>query len=159
MAFMCFATVASVVGLIHGEGLQLVLGLAVFPITAVLAWKFSVGSWLRLTTTEVIVRNPFEIVRIPLGEVVDVTAGYGGVAIMRADRTRVGAWAVQKTNLASWFHWHTRADDVVEAILAAARQAGAEIRVRPVAQRSIGQELRSELRRYPKNFHARHGGP
>ncbi len=158
VAFMCCMTVVTANALVHGEGLELVLGLAVFPIMAVLAWKSSVGSWLRLTSTEVIVCNPLEVVRIPLQGVVDVSAGYGGVTITRADRTRVGAWAVQKTNLASWFHWRTRADDVVEAILAAAREAGAQIRVKPVAQQPIRKELRSELRRYPKDFHARHGG-
>lgn len=155
--FMCFATAESLIGLANGDGLDLLPGLAIFPIAGVLAWRMAVSSWLRLTSTEVIVRNPVGVVRIPLREITVVIAGYGGITIMRADRTRVGAWAVQKTNLASWLHWHTRADDVAETILTAAREAGAQLRVRPAAQQSVRKELRAELRRYPKNFHARHG--
>lgn len=120
VAFMCFGTVAVVIGLARGEGIELLPGLAVFPTVGVLGWKLSMGSWLRLTATEVIVCNPFEFVRIPLQDVVGVSAGSAGLAIILANGSLVRAWAVQQTNLASWFHWHTRADDVGDAILAAA---------------------------------------
>jgi hypothetical protein len=94
VVFMCFLTVVTMIGLARGEGLDAVLGLAVFG-----------------------------VVRIPLEAVVDVSAGYYGLTITLASGTRVSAWAVQKSNLASWFNRHTRADDVAEAILAAAREA------------------------------------
>ena len=70
---MCFMTVVTAIGLIRGEGPELALGLAVFPAIVVLGWKLSVGSWRQLTTTEIIVRNPFEVVRIPLREVTEVS--------------------------------------------------------------------------------------
>ena len=127
VAFMCYMTVVTVIALVRGEGLELALGLAVFPAMAVLGWRLSFGSWLRLASTEVVVRNPFEVVRVPLQEVVDVGAGYKGLVITLANRTVVTAWAVQKARLASWLHWHTRADDVAEAILAAVREAATQI--------------------------------
>ena len=44
--------------------------------------------------------------------------------ITLANRTGTTAWAVQKSNLSSWLHMHTRADDIAETILAAACEAG-----------------------------------
>lgn len=69
------------------------------------------------------VRNPFEVVRIPLQEVTGVSPDYKGLVITLANRTGTTAWAVQKSNLASWLHMHARADDVAETILAATREA------------------------------------
>jgi len=53
---------------------------------AVLGWKRSVGSWLQLTSAEIVVRNPFEVVRIPLQEVTDVCPAYKGLVITLANR-------------------------------------------------------------------------
>jgi hypothetical protein len=120
--------------------LVLLVGMFLFPVCGLLSWQLSIGSSLTLTSTEVIVRNPFGVSRTLLREIADVNAGYGGVAIWRVDRTGVSAWAVQKTVIATWFRWHTRADDIVEAIRAAARASGAppppQQLVRPVPARS-----------------------
>jgi hypothetical protein len=158
-AGMCFATIASAIALARGKGggSDLVPGLVIFPAMALLAWRATMGSWLRLTSAEVIVRNPIRLTRIPLHEVADVNAGRGGVVIRRADQSVVVAWAVQKAPLAAWFRWHTRADDIVDAIQKAARAAGAPAPARPERPMPVREELRQELRRYPKSFHPRHG--
>jgi hypothetical protein len=151
------ATIGAVINVVQGD-LVLLVGLFLFPVCGLLSWQLSIGSSLTLTSTEVIVRNPFGVSRILLREIADVNAGYGGVAIWRVDRTGVSAWAVQKTVIATWFRLHTRADDIVEAIRAAARASGAppppQQLVRPVpARESLGQEFH----RYQRGFHPRHG--
>ena len=119
------ATIGAVINVVRGD-LVLLTGLVLFPVCGVLSWQLSIGSSLTLTPAEVIVRNPFGTSRIPLPDITDVKAGYGSLAIRRADRTTITAWAVQKANIATWLRRHTRADDVVEAIRTAARAMGSD---------------------------------
>ena len=63
----------------------------------------------------VTVRNPFSTKRVGYGEIMRCITGYYGITI----RTRSGAvvaWAVQKSNLTTWLHRRTRADEVARVI-------------------------------------------
>jgi hypothetical protein len=93
------------------------LGLAAVLVPLLIAVRPSVT----LTDTDVEVRNPLRTRRVPLGEIADAKTGYGGLRIETRDGRAVNAWAVQKSNLASWSGRHTRADDVADAIRKAAR--------------------------------------
>jgi hypothetical protein len=78
-----------------------------------------------LTSTEVVVRNPFNSRRVRLADVTHVEGGWGGLTIGTLAGVAVTAWAVQKSNYARWSGRRTRADDIADEIMAAARQAKA----------------------------------
>lgn len=85
------------------------------------------GPSITLTSSDLIVRNWFQRVTISLQDVLGVRAGYSGVTIDSARRGPVCASAVQKSNASAMLNRRTRADEVVDAIRAAAREAGARI--------------------------------
>jgi hypothetical protein len=103
--------------------------LTIRPVVALLGAAFAVLAWvvfawrpsITLTDTEVVVRNPFLFQRIALKDVARVGPGYGGLVITTRGGARTSAWAVQKSNLATWTGRRTRADEVAEAIIAAAK--------------------------------------
>jgi len=68
------------------------------------------------------VRNPLSTTRVASADILDCTPGYSGLAISTRSGTVV-AWAVQKSNLASWLHESTRADDVATFIKSRAMPA------------------------------------
>ena len=82
-------------------------------------WRFSLHPAVILTGTELIVRNPYGQRRVALTDVVDAAPGYGGLTVTTSTGEHVVAWAVQKSNLATWTARRTRADEVAEAIVAA----------------------------------------
>lgn len=91
----------------------------------VTAIRFAFHPAVILTDSEVMVRNPSGSKRIPLGDVVKVEPGYGGLTITTASGDLVVAWAVQKSNLAKWKNSHTRADEVTATIMSARRRGAA----------------------------------
>ncbi|WP_158244945.1 PH domain-containing protein [Verrucosispora sp. ts21] len=120
--------------------------LAVIPLAGILSWligsnvfvaglvvvggvftaiRFAFHPAVILTDNDVTVRNPSGSRRVPLDEVVMVEPGYGGLTITTASGDPVVAWAVQKSNLAKWKGWHTRADDVAATIMSASRSGAA----------------------------------
>jgi hypothetical protein len=88
-----------------------------------LVWLFAFRPALVLTGTEVLVRNPWGTRRVPLPDVARTAGGYFGLSIHRRSGGSVTAWAVQKSNGASWAGRQTRADEVAAAIRDAAGQA------------------------------------
>ncbi|GIH91784.1 hypothetical protein Psi01_24140 [Planobispora siamensis] len=76
----------------------------------------SVRPWIRLTDGAVIVRNPLSTHRILLTQIASISARDDGIAIETDSGRTVSAWAVQKSNLAMWLGWHTRADRVVDRL-------------------------------------------
>ena len=92
-----------------------------FLVGLMLWWLATIRPALTLSETEVIVRNPIRIIRVPLADVTDARPGRRGVTICVADDCKVAAWAVQKSGLARWTGRDTRADQVAEAIRAAVR--------------------------------------
>ncbi|WP_030921516.1 PH domain-containing protein [Streptosporangium amethystogenes] len=87
----------------------------------------SIRPLLRLTDDAVVVRNPYERTRrIPLVEIMDVSAGYSGIEITTTRGTTVVAEAVQKSNLAQWLGRQTRADMVTRKLGDAVAAAQAE---------------------------------
>jgi hypothetical protein len=103
------------------DGMDLALAYAlVFGGAAVLlSLLLAVRPAVTLSETDVEVRNPLRTRRVPLAEVADAKTGYGGLRIEIRDGRAVTAWAVQKSNLASWTGRRTRADDVADAIAGA----------------------------------------
>ena len=97
----------------------------------VTAFMLSAGLWIRsafslrvtLTATEVVVKNMFKSYRLPLAEISSVAGGYYGTVFTLRDGTRVTAWGVPKSNLARWTNTETRADQLAEAVITAARNA------------------------------------
>lgn len=85
-------------------------------------WRFSLYPAVILTETELIVRNPYGQRRVALPDVVDAAPGYGGLTVTTSTGEHVVAWAVQKSNLATWTGRRTRADEVAEAIVAVGRR-------------------------------------
>ncbi|MFI6458708.1 PH domain-containing protein [Streptosporangium amethystogenes] len=94
--------------------------IALIPLMTAAAVKcmlMSVRPLLRLTDDAVVVRNPYERTRqIPLVEIMDLSAGSSGIEITTTRGTTVVAWAVQKSNLAQWLGWQTRADMVTRKL-------------------------------------------
>ncbi|MGC5022645.1 PH domain-containing protein [Micromonospora sp. DT47] len=89
---------------------------------ALVSWfRFAFRPSVVLTDTEVIVRNPNGSQHVSLRDVAKVEPGYGGLTITTSTGERVVAWAVQKSNLATWTGRHTRADEVAASIIAASR--------------------------------------
>jgi hypothetical protein len=85
-----------------------------------IAWLFVFWPAVIVTGTEVIVRNPWGIQRVPLGDIVGTGGAYAGLSIQRRSGGTVAAWAVQKSNAAKWSGKTSRADEVATAIMAAA---------------------------------------
>ncbi|GLI02123.1 hypothetical protein Pa4123_74010 [Phytohabitans aurantiacus] len=86
-------------------------------------WRWAMWPAVELAGDRVVVRNPLGTREVPLREVSEVSTGYGGLAIVTRDRQRVVAWAVQKSNAATWMKREVRADRVAAAIRAAARKS------------------------------------
>ncbi|HEX6519721.1 MAG TPA: hypothetical protein VF070_06845 [Streptosporangiaceae bacterium] len=84
------------------------------------------GPSITLTSSD-LVRNWFQRVTISLQDILDVRAGYSGVTIKSTGRRPVCASAVQKSNASTWLNRRTRADEVVETIRAAAREASTRL--------------------------------
>ncbi|MEV4533118.1 PH domain-containing protein [Asanoa sp. NPDC049518] len=121
MAFGLWVMVRAVLaGSRGGYDLGIVYGFG-FGLAAVLVpLLFALRPAVTLTGTEVLVRNPLRTRRVPLAEITDAKTGYGGLRIETRDGRAVTAWAVQKSNVASWSGKHTRADDVADTIRAQA---------------------------------------
>jgi len=106
----------------HGGGRGLT-GAALLAAVAATLWWFTWHPSITLEADRVVVRNPFGTVTVPLAQIASTSPGYAGLVLRRWDGTAVTAWAVQKTNLATWLHRETRADRVAAQILRAAHTA------------------------------------
>lgn len=98
-----------------------VVGAVAAVLLAVLVWLFAFRPALAVTGTEVVVTNPWGTRRIPLADVAGAEGGYFGLAVRRRSGGSVTAWAVQKSNGATWSGRRTRADEAADAIRAAAQ--------------------------------------
>ncbi|GIF65354.1 hypothetical protein Ais01nite_33890 [Asanoa ishikariensis] len=121
MAFGLWVMVrAALAGARDGYDLGIWYGFG-FGLAAVLVpLLFALRPAVILTGTDVEVRNPLRTRRVPLAEITDAKTGYGGLRIETRDGRAITAWAVQKSNVASWSGRHTRADEVADAIRAQA---------------------------------------
>jgi hypothetical protein len=106
----------------HGGERGLVAAAMLAAVAAGLIW-FSWRPSLTLLDDRVVVRNPLGTVTVPLRRIVATGPGYTGLVLRLADGRVVTAWAVQKTNLATWLHRETRSDRVAAQILRAAHAA------------------------------------
>ncbi|WP_328472029.1 hypothetical protein OHA21_08795 [Actinoplanes sp. NBC_00393] len=116
------AVVAVFVFIAFADGDQ-VKGILVLVALGVVTWLAVVWPAVILTDTEVVVRNPWGVRRIPLSDVESAGAGYSGLTIRRHSGGSVTAWALQKSNAAKWTNRTTRADEAAAAIQAAADRA------------------------------------
>ncbi|MET0491621.1 MAG: PH domain-containing protein [Actinoplanes sp.] len=97
--------------------------LIVLAVGGALVWLSAFWPSVTLTETELIVRNPWGVTRVPLGDIADTGGAYAGLSIKRRSGGRVAIWAVQKSNAAKMAKRTTRADEVAATIKAAARRA------------------------------------
>lgn len=98
-------------------------GLVVLALGGALAWLFVYRPAVILTGTEVIIRNPWGTRRVPLGDVAGTGGAYAGLSVRRRSGGAVNAWAVQKSNAATWSGRTSRADEAAAAIMTAASHA------------------------------------
>jgi hypothetical protein len=91
----------------------------VFLASAVVLVRYAVRSKIELTATHLVVHNALKSYSISLGDIRMMSGGYNGIQIAVAGRRSICAAAVQKSNWNTWRGNHTRADDVVDAVLAA----------------------------------------
>ena len=87
---------------------------------AVAAWRLGVHPLIGITRAGVLVRNPVRSVLIPWSDISSCSPGYSGITIYRNGSRPVSAWAVQKSNAATWAGRSVRADQVVDCIEALA---------------------------------------
>jgi hypothetical protein len=112
-----FALVASV-GDLSGAGLA--FG-ALMIAGAALSLVVPFGAYIRIGHDGVSYRNFISTTTIVWTDLQACKAGYSGIALLRIDGTVSVGFAVQKSNLATWRHWRTRADEVVHSIERAKR--------------------------------------
>lgn len=89
---------------------------------AAIAWRWGLHPLVRITAEGVLVRNPFRARFMNWDAIARAEAGYSGVTIHDRDGGSMTAWAVQKSNTATWLKRRVRADELVDAIN---RSAGA----------------------------------
>lgn len=93
----------------------------------ILPWLLAFRPRVILGETTVSIVNPLRTISIPLDRVTRTPrAGYYGVTIVvreDGEDREVTAWALQKSNLASWFGREVRADLASQAIAAASEAA------------------------------------
>ena len=97
--------------------------LIVLVVGGALVWLGAFWPSVTLTETELIVRNPWGVTRVPLTDIADTGGAYAGLSVKRRSGGRVAIWAVQKSNAAKMTKRTTRADEVAATIKAAARRA------------------------------------
>lgn len=98
---------------------------AVSIFVALMSWRAGIHPSVVATEDGLVVHNPLGTTTIAWRDIVEVSAGFGGVTISRLSAPPTAAWAVQKTNLGAWSGARTRADAVAATIqeLAAERRA------------------------------------
>jgi hypothetical protein len=83
---------------------------------AVCAWSWAFVPYVDLTLTEVIVQNRIRKTSLPYTAIREIRPGYYGLRFITNDGRALTAWAVQKSNAATWMHRRTRADDLADVI-------------------------------------------
>lgn len=102
--------------------------LALLPLAAALIPLRIAGAKVVLTTDYVLVRNPFDVHRVPLDQITSVTnLPAGSVNITAADGSRIEVWAVHTPTLAWILGRRSRANELMEAVEDAALAHGALI--------------------------------
>lgn len=106
-------------GAMFAAGLSAILFLAL--------WFFTFRPCVRLLDGVVTVQHPFWRRSFEISRVGTVEAGYFGLLIRDVDGALLAlAWAVQKSNWATWTDERTRADEIAEVLMRAAREARGE---------------------------------
>ncbi|MCO5994905.1 hypothetical protein [Actinoallomurus rhizosphaericola] len=88
-------------------------------------WWLFFRPLIRLTPTELVLRNKYRTERVDLRTVQAVVPSSAGLVIMVDGRAAHTGWAVQKSTLAFLLHREGRADRIAEQIQQAARGVGA----------------------------------
>jgi hypothetical protein len=134
--FIGLAVLALVVGIAGPEPAALIC----VPFAMAFGIPLLLAARMRITVgPECLEYRNFGAVRtIRWGDIRGAAAGYYGITLTldgldeyRQPRTVI-AMAVQRSNLAQWFEWHTRADRLVALILDRAQQAGGDRGAHPV---------------------------
>lgn len=100
-----------------GSGVPVILWVATFGI-GVGVWRAAYIPYIKLGPRDVVIQNRIAHHSISYVDIMSVQAGYDGITVYRRDGTCNTAWAVQKSSFMRWRHKTTRADRVVDEILA-----------------------------------------
>lgn len=90
--------------------------MALFAPMPLFAWRGALHPVVRADDHELTIRNPLGTHRLAWADIEGATPGYSGVAVHRREGASVTAWAVQKSNLASWRNKRTRADEFCDYV-------------------------------------------
>lgn len=126
-AFALGSIAAIVGGIIDGRAGTFLTYLVLAVISAGMSAGSYVGSIrpsISINDEFLRVRNPLRGDVVPLREIERVVPSYSGLMVYSGPRSAVCAWAVQKSNLATWRHQQVRADRIADEIterVAAAR--------------------------------------
>lgn len=80
-------------------------------------WRWYLVPYVALTPECMIVRGVFARRSVEYDDITRVRPGLYGVKVETRETGPLLVWAVQKSKFAEWSHRHTRADDVVAAII------------------------------------------
>ena len=153
VAFPAIGVWAVTDGMPRSAGLLDVLGaLLLFGGGAVAFYLGGIRSRICAEAEGLLVVNGVGSHRIPWGDILSASPGYFGITLVRRDGTSVTAWAVQKSNLATWGGRRTRADDVAETILGLQAKAVAGGRDLPVPDPSGAVEPRTPVGEVVEEF-------
>jgi hypothetical protein len=93
---------------------------------AVAVWRYAFVPYVTLTADALVIQNPYRSRTIAYGEISRARASSYGILIRRRQGFGISAWAVQKSNYARTAGRHTRADDLVEAIMLRVQQSNSQ---------------------------------
>jgi hypothetical protein len=96
-------------------GAGLLLALLFLPTAAVMV-VVPFRAFLRVDEVGVSYRTLLATLTIPWADLRGCRPGYDGITLLRGDGSVANAFAVQKSYLATWLHWNTRADEVCAVI-------------------------------------------
>jgi hypothetical protein len=99
-----------------GLGAGAVMIWAALVLVAVLAWRLAFVPYISVSSSCIVVQNPFRRVTVRYAEIGQVQGGYYGLVLRLKNGGAITAWAVQKSNAARWLRKRTRADEIAEAI-------------------------------------------
>lgn len=118
-AFILVATAAGCVAIatfaVLTEPWRLIGTPAIAPV-GFIAWRAGFRARIVAGPAGIVVANVWRSHRVPWDQFASAQPTYQGILIERRDGSRIMASAVQKSNLATWFHWHVRADVVSDAL-------------------------------------------
>jgi purine-cytosine permease-like protein len=122
LVFIALALVMTAVGI---KPVGALLTWLVCLLVILFVWRCYLVPYVELGPDQLVVQGAFASRSVPLDTIRVVRPGVYGLRIETRTEGTIVAWAVQKSKFAEWFHRRTRADRVIEQIVARAHGAAA----------------------------------